>query len=147
MVDFQDSPDGPVVKNPRFNAGDPGSIPGQGTKIPHATGQLSPRATTTEPVHYNWRARVPQTTEPTCSGAHVPQLERSLCAATKSPRAAMKDPACCNEDPTTKTQHSQKKKKVDFLILIPQGGHALFVPVELHLAQFPVHRSQSLHRY
>ena len=29
------------------NAGDAGSIPGQGTKIPHATGLLSPRATTT----------------------------------------------------------------------------------------------------
>ena len=33
-----DFPGGPVVKNPPCNAGDAGSIPGQGTKIPHATG-------------------------------------------------------------------------------------------------------------
>ena len=59
-----DLPGGPVVKNPPSNAGDVGSIPGQGTKIPHATGQLSPRATTTEPAHLNERAHVPQTTEP-----------------------------------------------------------------------------------
>ena len=37
-----------MVKNPPCNAGDMGSIPGQGTKIPRAVGQLSPHATTTE---------------------------------------------------------------------------------------------------
>ena len=62
-----------MVRNLPSNAGDAGSIPGQGTKIPHATGQLSPHATATEPGH---------------SGVRVPQLERSLHAATKSPRAA-----------------------------------------------------------
>ena len=46
-----DFPGGPVVKNPRSNAGDMGWIPGQGTKIPHATRQLSLTATTTEPAH------------------------------------------------------------------------------------------------
>ena len=66
-----------MVKNPPSNAGDKGSIPGQGTKFPHAAGQLGQRATTTEP---------------TCPGARTPQLERS-------PRAATKDPACRNEDP------------------------------------------------
>ena len=35
-------------ENPPANAGDVGSIPGQGTKIPHAVEQLSPRATTAE---------------------------------------------------------------------------------------------------
>ena len=45
---FGDFPGGPVVKNPPYNAGDVGLIPGQGTKIPHATGQLSLRATTRE---------------------------------------------------------------------------------------------------
>ena len=45
----RDFPGGPVVKNPPSNAGDTASIPGQETKIPHAVGQLSPRATTTEP--------------------------------------------------------------------------------------------------
>ena len=49
----RDFPGGPVVKNPPSNAGDAGSIPGQGTKMPHATGQLSPHATTTEPRHHN----------------------------------------------------------------------------------------------
>ena len=33
-----------MVKNLPCNAGDTGSIPGRGTKIPRATGQLSPRA-------------------------------------------------------------------------------------------------------
>ena len=33
---------GPVVKNLPSNAGDVGSIPGQGMRIPHATEQLSP---------------------------------------------------------------------------------------------------------
>ena len=34
----RDLPGGPVVKNPPANAGDTGSIPGPGTKIPHALG-------------------------------------------------------------------------------------------------------------
>ena len=53
-------PGGPVVKNPPINAGDEGSIPGQGTKMSHASGQLSPCTATTEPEpqlerspHYN----------------------------------------------------------------------------------------------
>ena len=43
-----DFPGGPVVKNLPYNAGDVGSIPGQGMKILHVLGQLSLRATTTE---------------------------------------------------------------------------------------------------
>ena len=51
---FGDFPGGPVVKNPPSNAGDAGSIPGWGTKIPHATGQLSPCAATREkPTRHN----------------------------------------------------------------------------------------------
>ena len=38
----EDIPDGLVVKNSPCDAGDSGSVPGQGTKIPHAKGQLSP---------------------------------------------------------------------------------------------------------
>ena len=38
-----------VVENPPSNAGDTSSISGQGTKIPHAVGQLSPCMATTEP--------------------------------------------------------------------------------------------------
>ena len=62
-----------MVKNPPSNARDVGSIPGQAAKIPHATGQLSPRAATTDPA---------------CSGAHALQLE--------SPCAATTEPACHN---------------------------------------------------
>ena len=43
----RDFPGGPLAKNPPFNAGDLGSIPGQGTKIPRAMGQLSLCAVTT----------------------------------------------------------------------------------------------------
>ena len=39
--DSKDFPGGPVVKNLPSNAGDAGSIPGLGTKIPHMAGQLS----------------------------------------------------------------------------------------------------------
>ena len=48
-----DFPGGPVVKNPPSNAGDVGSIPCRGTKIPHAMGQLIPRTTTTELLRLN----------------------------------------------------------------------------------------------
>ena len=63
-------PGDPVVKNPPSNARGVSSIPGQGTKIPHAAGHLSPSATTPGPV---------------CSSVHTPQLEKM--------------PVCCNEDP------------------------------------------------
>ena len=49
----RDFPGGPVVKNPPSNAGGAGSIPGQGTKIPHSVGQLNPRAKTTELAFLN----------------------------------------------------------------------------------------------
>ena len=49
----RDFPGGPVVKNLPSSAGDVGSIPGRGTKIPHATGQLSPLTTTTELARLN----------------------------------------------------------------------------------------------
>ena len=88
-IQQRDFPGDLVVKNPPSNAGDVGLIPGWGTKIPSATGKLSPRAATTEPTCPG--ARTPQlesphaaTTEPTCSGAHTPQLE-SPCTATTEP--------------------------------------------------------------
>ena len=52
-INSGDFPGGPVVKNPPSSAGNVGSIPGRGTKIPHAVGQLSPYAATTEPVRHN----------------------------------------------------------------------------------------------
>ena len=41
-LDCEDFPGGPMAKNLPSNAGDKGSIPVRGAKIPHATGQLSP---------------------------------------------------------------------------------------------------------
>ena len=115
-ISYRDFLSGPVVKNLPSNAGDLGSIPGRGTKIPHAKGQLSPCTTTTELSRLNERARVPQTTEPTHSGAHTPQLqsprtlERENLHTTTRERPVhhnkepthrnKKDPAYLNEDPT-----------------------------------------------
>ena len=48
-----DFPGNPVVKSLPSNAGDTGSIPDQGTKIPHVAGQLSPHATMKDPVCRN----------------------------------------------------------------------------------------------
>ena len=50
---MRDFPGGPGVKSPPYNAGDMGLITGQGTRIPHAVGQLGPRATITELVRLN----------------------------------------------------------------------------------------------
>ena len=44
----EDFPGGPVVKNPPCNAEDSGSIPDQGTKIPHTAEKLSSWDATTE---------------------------------------------------------------------------------------------------
>ena len=43
-------PDGPVVRNPPSSAGDKGSIPGQGSKIPYALGQLGQEAGRKDPA-------------------------------------------------------------------------------------------------
>ena len=45
-----DFPGGPVVKNLPSNAGDAGSIPGRGTRIPHAAEQLSLCAARKDPA-------------------------------------------------------------------------------------------------
>ena len=47
-----------MVKNLLCNAGDVGSIPGQGTKIPHALKQLSLPSVTTEPKDHSQRIHV-----------------------------------------------------------------------------------------
>ena len=55
-----DFPGDPVVENPSCNSGDPCSIPGQETKIPHASEQLNLCTTTTEFSHCSKRSRMPQ---------------------------------------------------------------------------------------
>ena len=46
-ISLWDFPHGLAVKNPPWNAGDMGSIPGQETKIPHVMDQLRPHNATT----------------------------------------------------------------------------------------------------
>ena len=62
----RDFPGGPVVKNLPSNAGDAGSIPGRGNKIPHAAGQLSLCATAR-------MSPCAATREPTCRNEKIPQ--------------------------------------------------------------------------
>ena len=73
-----------MVKNLPCNAEDVSSISGQETKIPHASEQLSPRASTTEATHSE--ARVLQLGSP-----HATAMEACTlwgpCEATKA-RAA-----------------------------------------------------------
>ena len=55
ILESGDVPSGPVVKNPPCSAEEAGSVPDWETKIPHATQQVSPRATTVETMHHNRR--------------------------------------------------------------------------------------------
>ena len=57
---LENFPSGSVIENLPSNAGDMGSIPCQGTEIPHATGQLSPCPTTRGPACPNERSVPPQ---------------------------------------------------------------------------------------
>ena len=78
-----------MVKNPPSNAGDAGSIPGRGTKIPHAAGQLSPRAATTELTRPGACAPRLEREKPHATAREKPVPQRRACAA-------MKHPACHN---------------------------------------------------
>ena len=51
MITIWDFPDGPVVKTLHCCARDMGSIPCQGTEIPHVLRQLSLYATTENPLN------------------------------------------------------------------------------------------------
>ena len=55
-----DFPGGSVVKNMPWKTGDAGSIPGQGTNVPHATEQLSPCTSADELTGCNQSIHVPQ---------------------------------------------------------------------------------------
>ena len=70
--------DGLMVKNLPCNAWDMGLIPGLGTKIPHAKGQVSLYIATTE--------------------ACAPQIE-SLCASAKDSARYNEDPVCPTKPP------------------------------------------------
>ena len=107
-----DFPGSPVVKNPPSNAGNAALIPHQGTKIPHAMGQLSPP--------HNYWACAPQRESPSAANyrahalrtPHTTTREKATChnkepvLQWKIPRASMKT-LCA----MTKTWCSQKNKR------------------------------------
>ena len=74
-----------MVKNLPYNAGDTDSVPGGGTKIPHAASQLNQHTTTTESMCS--RAGVPQQEKPTY---HILQLEKARMLQQRSGVAKMK---------------------------------------------------------
>ena len=77
---FGNFPGGPVVKT-----GDTGSIPGQGTKIPHALEQLSSHTETTE-VHTPETAT---TRESPCTTKNPHDAMKILCTTTKTSLACV----------------------------------------------------------
>ena len=92
---YRDTSGGPVVKNLPSSAGDVSSIPGQGTRIICAAGQLRPRVTTIEPTH---------------SSVHAPQQEKRVCHKQRSPcvlRLECLPAATRNPAAATKTRSSQ----------------------------------------
>ena len=88
-----------MVKNTPSNAGDAGSIPGWGTKIPHAMGQLSLCASTREPVCRKLQS--PRALEHARSGACAPQLE---------------NPVCHNEEPTHRNERSCMPQQISCML-------------------------------
>ena len=86
------SPGGLVVKNLPSKDGDTGSVPGGGSEIPQAAGQLSLSATN----------------EPVFSGTRVQELERGLRAATESPQRSSSVPQL---GPSAAKETFKNKKK------------------------------------
>ena len=68
-----------MAKNLPGNAGNSGSIPSQGTKIPHAAKQLSPITATQESMLKKKKKRIH------AHNRKIPQVAKKiLCAATKT---------------------------------------------------------------
>ena len=93
-------------KESTLQSKDAGSIPGQGTKIPHAPGQLSLRATTTELPHLN---QSPCATNYRVHGLWNPcATTREKPAHHKAPQGKIPHASTKIPHAATKTQHSQK---------------------------------------
>ena len=109
------------------NTGDAGSLPCQGTKIPHARATKPTHwkyCMATQPMHHSGRARVRRVRlrvpEPTHHNhrAHTPRLE-SLCAERQAPARHSEGSVCRIQDPMqpkkknkTQTQISKANKKI-----------------------------------
>ena len=81
---------GPVVKNPPSSAGDMGSIPGRGTKIPHAAGQVSPVPQLLSP-------RAPQLQSPRATNYRAHVLWSPLATTREKPVRHSEESARHNE--------------------------------------------------
>ena len=93
-----------MVKNLPSNAGDAGSIPGRGTKIPHAAGHLSLHATTTELARLNWSPRAANYRAHTLWNSHHNERRENPHATTREKltrhnKRCNEDPVCRSEDP------------------------------------------------
>ena len=77
----RDFPGGPVVEKQPCNAGNMGSIPGQGTKIPR-TGR------STEPVHCNSRSLCTTTRESVLHNERSHMIQQRPCVPQLRPNAA-----------------------------------------------------------
>ena len=88
-----------------------GSIPGEGTKIPQAAGQLSPRATTTEPARLNERERK----NPHATTREKPTREKPV---GRSERSRMPEQRSCMSQ---LRPDAAKKKKLEMMKLTEEG--------------------------
>ena len=82
-------PGSPVVKNPSSKTAVVDSTPGQGTKIPHVMGQLSPHSVTSELTCSGPTAREAQTLQwraCTLQDPAEPQKKKKKTASTRSTR-------------------------------------------------------------
>ena len=86
-----------MVTNLPSNAVGRGLIPGLGTKIPHAAGQLRPGATTTQPEH-----------------------SRALALQPEMPRATQLEKDCPTQQ---RTSAAKKKKRGPTLLTLSSPGH------------------------
>ena len=103
---YRDISGGPVVKNLPSNAGDVSSIPGQGTKIICAAGQLRPRVTIIEPEHPSVRA--PQE-KPVCHKWRSPcVLQLDACLPQQGTQVPQQRPSPAKKKPSERQKWSAK---------------------------------------
>ena len=83
-----------MVENPPSNAGDMNLISGWGTKIPHAVGNLSPRAAAAEPVcssGLRLEARIPKLKKAPTGHNKEPTNHSEDTVQPEKPISSMKD--------------------------------------------------------
>ena len=90
-------PGGPEVKNLPCNAGDAGSIPNQGTKIPQVVGQLSPLDIAREFLNCNESSHITQNilrAKTKTQHSQINKLEKTLCRNSREKEPLIFSPEC-----------------------------------------------------